>query len=129
MSTEPKIIRTRAELRALRPRQARRGIRRIALEFPDDPNRHRKAEDTINHSLRACGCETAAAFVAVGLLGIAVSLLHDPAPLDVASVWAWPRIFVLLALLALAGKTLGLVIAEWRLRTAIDRIGQEETRP
>lgn len=124
-----RIIQTVEELRALRPRPARRNLRRVVLALPGEPLGLRSAERIINRGLQACGCETAAAFLAVGVLVIAVWAVRSSAPAFLASARSWVGVLGGLGAFTLSGKVLGLAIAEWRLRAAIDQITRSQAEP
>lgn len=112
-----RTIRTLAELRALRTFAGRRGLRAVVLELPDAPRGARQLESVINRSLRSCGCELGAIFVAVAVGAVAVLALLAPR--------AWWSGAIVLALLggvfgmALVGKALGLLLAHRRLLAAL----------
>jgi hypothetical protein len=121
-------IRTLDELRALRPRAARAHLRRIELALPLAPEERRRAEAAINAGLRACGCGTGAVFALAAVLWSVARFAVQAARPDTGSLLAAGAL-VLGA--ALAGKALGLVAAEWRLRRTIDRLtrGASRTMP
>ncbi|NOT08800.1 MAG: hypothetical protein HOP28_11405, partial [Gemmatimonadales bacterium] len=102
-----RTLRTIEELRALRPRSARRGLRRIVLALPDDSAALRKAERVINRGLSACGCEMGAVFLAVGMLVMALSAFGGPGPSFPQSLQGWLGVVGVLMGLALVGKVVG----------------------
>ncbi len=107
------VIRNFEELRALRTRRARRGMARVVVELPGDIQQSRRLERVLNSNLHTCGCEMAAIFAAAGFVGLA---LH--ADFVAANTL---RAAGLLAAITVTGKAIGFVIAEWRVRSVIDR--------
>jgi hypothetical protein len=110
------------QLKALKTMQARRGVNQIELRFSAPPPFAADVESDINKSLRSCGCDTGALFVAAGLMWLAINGL-----LDFGFRWSWHWAVALKALgllLALAafGKLVGLAASELRLRSAIRQI-------
>jgi hypothetical protein len=123
------VIRTRAELRALKTRAARRGLRRVALELPGAPPAElRAAERAINKGLRACGCEVGAALTMAGLAAVVLFFLLRPGRYDPTAPRTLICVFGFLCATALAGKMAGLVWAEWRLRSSIRRVAGGRAR-
>ena len=118
-------IRTLPELQKLRSFKARRGIRDVVIELPGSYVEIRKREAQINKSLKACGCEIGAAFVAIGLLALTVFVLIEPHCCN----WTSPKtlfgIVGFLGAVALTGKMIGLAIANRRLRSAIDKFERD----
>lgn len=115
------VIRQPTELEALRTRRGRRGIQRVILALPDSPAELQSAERRINVGLHACGCGVGAVFVLVGAAALAAHHLvvqGTTAPLGITDVVQAAGI---LMALALAGKILGITIAEWRLRAVLRR--------
>ncbi len=116
------VIRQPAELEALRRRRGRRGIQRVVLALPGPPTEIQRAERRINAGLHACGCGVGAVFVVVGATALAAHRLvmrGASAPLGIAD--AVQAAGILMAL-ALAGKILGITVAEWRLRATLRQI-------
>ena len=115
-----RIVSTPEQLAALRPYAARRGVDQLALQLGMSDGETLRVEGQLNRLLGSCGCETGAAFVAIGLaiqVGAAVIAsdgFHWP------GLAAFGRFALVLLGLGLAGKITGLVAAEWRLRRAID---------
>lgn len=114
-----KTIRTLPELQALRSFKARHGIRDVSIELPGSFDEIRKLETQINKSLKACGCEIGAIFVATGILTLVSLSLLAPNYLD----WPSPKtlfgVVGFLVALALTGKIVGLSIANRRLQLTI----------
>lgn len=121
-----RTIRTAAELRTLKRRRARRGVRRVFLEFPASPDELRHAERRINAGLVACGCELGALFVLAALVTVVGHAVWTPGALPLTWRSALEKGGFLLSA-GLAGKLAGLASAEWRLRAAIDRIAPSES--
>jgi hypothetical protein len=126
-----RVIRTAGDLATLLSLGARREIHRVTLDLALDSENERRLEATINGSLRSCGCQTGAAFVAVALAAGLVAVLLEPSRIrwpEFGEVW---RATVFLVALALVGKIVGLIIAEYRLRHAVRevRLLFEETSP
>lgn len=126
-----RVIRTAGDLTTLQSRGARREIHDVTLELALDPESKRRLEATINGSLRSCGCQTGAAFVALALAAGLAAVLLEPARIrwpQFGEVW---RVTVFLLALALVGKIVGLIVAEYRLRHAVRevRLLLEETCP
>jgi hypothetical protein len=119
------VIRTPAQLRALRERKARGNLGRVVLEIAGDPAEVSKAEAEINKSLRACGCETAALFLLFGLAAVAVSFLLRPGHYDLTAYRTLLGVCLFLGALTLTGKLVGLFIAERKLRTTIDGLARQ----
>ena len=113
------VIRTAKELEGLRHRAARRGIDRVTLELGLRDDETHRLETSLNRRLRSCGCEMGAVFVAVGLAAHLAAALLAPGPLRWPSLASTARFMSILLALALVGKILGLVVAEWRLRQEI----------
>jgi hypothetical protein len=114
-----RVITTPEELVGLLKRAERRGIDRVTLDLGLRDDDAQRLEDSLNRGLRSCGCEVGAMFVAIGLtVQLGVALL---APGEIR----WPtfqeigRLGLVLLALALAGKVVGLIAAEWRFRRAI----------
>jgi hypothetical protein len=118
------VIRTLDELQALIPRRARRGLRRVVLHLPGEPADLRAAEAAINRGLRSCGCETAALFLLIGLVGLGACVLGRGTGLDLTAVRTYLGLAGYAVALVVAGKVTGLVLAEWALRAAIRRLSQ-----
>lgn len=123
-----KTIRTLSELRKLRSFKARRGVRDVEIKLPGSVDEIQELETEVNKRLKACGCEIGAIFVAVGLLALVVFSIIMPNYFN----WASPKTFFgivgSLGALALTGKIIGLAIANWRLRLAIDKLERETLR-
>lgn len=100
-----------AELRTLRTRANRRPWSRVVLAFPHEG----EDERAINRGLHACGCEVGSIFLVTALAALAVAY---------AQGWrtSWWVVAAIVFGAALAGKITGLVLAEWRLRSAIRRL-------
>src|SRR5207302_8286031 len=111
------IIHSISELSPMRAWRARRGVMRIALRLDGvDADEIRKYEQHINRDLRSCGCETGAVFVAAGIVVSLIRLAaRDPRQSTIGTI-------VLLFALAVAGKAIGILFAEWRLRRAISEV-------
>jgi hypothetical protein len=114
-----RVIRTAGDLTTLLSRAARQEVHHVTLELVLDPESKRRLEATINGNLRSCGCQTGAMFVAVALAAGLAAVLLQPARIrwpESGEVW---RVAVFLLALALVGKIVGLIIAEYRLRHAV----------
>lgn len=116
-----KTIRTLSDLQTLRSYKARLGIKDVVIEIPGSSDEIRKLETEINKSLRACGCEIGAIFVAIGLLALVAFSLITPGNFNWTSPGTLFGIIGFLGALALTGKIIGLAIANWRLQLAIDK--------
>ncbi|WP_104140046.1 hypothetical protein [Arthrobacter sp. ZGTC131] len=116
------VIRSQSELQALRRRHLRRGLREITLDLPGNRGEIRRAERTINHSLRACGCGTGAVFMVAGLATTGLVHWLGPPFYAVFSVQNLAATFAFLMATTFAGKMTGLAIADWKLRAAIERL-------
>lgn len=114
-----RVIKTAGDLTTLLSLGARQEIHHVTFDLALDRESERRLEATINGSLRSCGCQTGAAFVAVALAAGLVAVLLEPARIrwpEFGEVW---RVTVFLLALALVGKIVGLIIAEYRLRHAV----------
>jgi hypothetical protein len=107
------IVNSGVELQKLRRRQTRRGISRLVLAFPHNDRDSR----IINRTLRVCGCDVGAIFLAAALLAIGVGCM-----LGWRSRW-WVMTLIVFGA-TLIGKITGILIAEWRFRAALDRLGE-----
>ena len=109
------------QLQSLKKWRSRRGITGIELRISGPPQSEiAESERLINKELQACGCEISALFVVVGALFLAFTKVRE----FVVHPFGWPsgvRIFLYLVALGLVGKVLGLVVAEYRLRSALKR--------
>lgn len=117
-----RVIRTTGELEGLRPRGARRGIERVALEMGLREDAKQRLEGVLNHGLRSCGCETGAVFVLIGLVAQLGAVFAAGGRMHWPSAGACGRFAIVLLALGLAGKITGLIAAEWRFRRAIDEL-------
>ena len=126
-----RVIKTAGDLTTLLSRVARQEIHHVTLELALHPESKRRLEAAINGSLRSCGCQTGAVFVAVALAAGLVALLLQPARIrwpELGEVW---RVAAFLLALAVVGKIAGLIIAEYRFRHAVRevRLLSEDTFP
>jgi hypothetical protein len=121
-----RTIRTVEELRALKGRRPRQGVRRVLLEIPATPDELRRAERRINAGLVACGCEMGAFFVLAALAAVVRHALWTPGALPLTWRSGLAKSGLLLSA-GVVGKLAGLAWAEWRLRAAIDRIAPAES--
>jgi hypothetical protein len=88
----------------------------IAISGP-----RRLLEADINRALRSCGCTTGGVFVFIGIVSQVVMALAGHGTLHRSGVSGIGFFVASLFVLALVGKTVGIVGAEWRVRRAIDR--------
>jgi hypothetical protein len=113
--TMERHIRTLAELRELKQRASRVGLRRVVLELPGASADVVRVEQTLNALIRSCGCDVGAVCVLTGVLVLS----------GLALTGQWPGLLSAggtLFLLALVGKASGVLLREWRLRMIIDRL-------
>ncbi len=113
------IIKTRQELEALCAPEARRGLLRVELAVPGYPREVRRLQHQINRSLRTRGWGMSMMFLGVGLLLLVLWLLTAPSPAEMLSGWVLGSIGTALFALVVAGKLIGLLRAERRLRAVI----------
>jgi hypothetical protein len=123
------VIRTPAQLRALRSRKARGNLGKVVLEMGGDPAEVRRAEAEINKNLRACGCEMGALFLSCGLAAVAVSFLLWPDWYELTALRTLLEVCGFLGALTVAGKIVGLLAAERKLRAAIDSFAHSSMTP
>ena len=123
-----RVIKTLAELQALKSFSARHGIRDVIIELPGSLEGIRTLETELNRGLKACGCEIGAIFVATGLLALVVFSLLTPNHFNWMSPGNLFGIVGSLSALALIGKIIGLAIANWRLQVAIDKFQHDTLR-
>lgn len=116
-----RTIRTATDLLSLRSRSRRRGIERVNIDIGLSAVETNRVQVAINRGLRSCGCEVGAAFVFLGIvwqLALAfVGVVSSPWSSASRAMW----FMIVLLSLALVGKIVGLVSAEFSLRRAIDR--------
>ena len=119
-----KVLRTWEEVAALRKRSGRVGVRRVQLALDGllPADYAARTEQRINRSLNACGCATAAVFVACGIVIASVAFTFN---------WEFPCIttsclgmwlFGWLLMLSVIGKLVGLGISLWQLNRVINQI-------
>ena len=116
------VIREPAELEALSRRRGRKGIRRVVLALPGPRAELQRAERRINAGLHACGCGVGAFFVLVGVAALATNYVivqGTTGPLQIGD--AAMAAGILMAL-ALVGKIVGIIVAEWRLRATLRQL-------
>jgi len=111
------VVRGPADVEALLPRAARRHVRRVRLEWPPLGDRERaRTERRLARGLRACGCETGAAFVLLTL----VALVARGVP-GAGGVAAGLGVCLVSGVV---GKLAGLAVAEVSVRRSLRRLAR-----
>jgi hypothetical protein len=114
------VIDTAGALASLRRRAHRRGIDRVRIALDLGSDDAHRLERALNHGLRSCGCEMGAAFATLGIVvqlalaAFGADGLHRPSFAEAG------RFTLVMLPLALAGKVVGLALAERRVRRAIE---------
>jgi hypothetical protein len=113
---------TEEALRALAGRRGRDGISEIVLDLPGRSNqRQRIAERSINRGLHACGCHTGAALVVTASVVWALSSTSRQW-MSLPTLWSFLTVAIVAAVV---GKAVGIMWAEWRLRSTIKHLLSE----
>jgi hypothetical protein len=115
-----RVIDTASALSSLRRRAHRRGIDRVVLALGFASDDTRRLERALNHGLRSCGCETGATFAMIGIVAQFASAALGADGLRWPSLADAGRFTLVMLGFALAGKIVGLAVAELRFRRAID---------